>query len=106
MLLVESQRAVLPGGVLVEDGPVYVLVDDARIVSVSRESPAVGEEVEVKRANLVTPGFVDIHTHGIGEREREREGVSFAFRPNTCSSTFSPQEVLLMCLTTGQTQVN
>ena len=66
MLLIEAQRAVLPGGVLKEDGPIYVLVDGARIVSVTWESPAIGEEVPVKRTNLVTPGFVDIHMHGLG----------------------------------------
>ena len=67
MLLVQATRAVLPGGVLVDDGPIYVLVDGTSIVSVQRERPSVPEGVEEKRAHLVTPGFVDIHTHGLGE---------------------------------------
>ena len=67
MLLVQATRAVLPGGVLVDDGPIYVLVDGTSIVSVQRERPSMPEGVEEKRAHLVTPGFVDIHTHGLGE---------------------------------------
>ena len=34
MLLVEASRAVLPGGVLVDDSTIYVLVQGASIVSV------------------------------------------------------------------------
>ena len=34
LLLVKASRAVLPGGVLVDDGTIYVLVDGASIVSV------------------------------------------------------------------------
>ena len=65
MLLVEAVRAVLPGGIL--EGPIYVLVDGKNIVSVQRERPATIEGIVEKHAHLITPGFVDIHTHGLGE---------------------------------------
>ena len=69
MLLVEAVRAVLPGGVL-QEGPVYLLLDGENIVSIQRERPVVVGEVEEKHAHLITPGFVDIHTHGLGDNER------------------------------------
>ena len=67
-LLIEADRAVLPGGVL-EQGPVYVTVEGARIsgVFVGRSSTPVTDLPRRIHTNLLCPGFVDIHTHGLGE---------------------------------------
>ena len=45
-----------------------VAVDDGRIVAVGAKLPAGEREVDA-RGLLVTPGFVDIHTHYDGQAE-------------------------------------
>ncbi len=69
MLVLESDWLVLPGGKL-EKGPVYVVVKGDRIAGVHKErasiSPEGSEQSYFMHAHLVTPGFVDIHTHGVG----------------------------------------
>ena len=83
-LLIEADRAVLPGGVL-EQGPVYVTVEGARIsgVFVGRSSTPVTDLPRRIHTNLLCPGFVDIHTHGLGEGP-----AAFTAGPQRCRHPF------------------
>jgi N-acetylglucosamine-6-phosphate deacetylase len=46
--------------------PGFILIDSGRIVATSSARPVVPESTQELDADLVVPGFVDIHTHGIG----------------------------------------
>ena len=65
MLILEADWLVLPGGKL-EKGPVYVAIEGDKITGVHSQSSRPTTEHPVVHAHLVTPGFVDIHTHGVG----------------------------------------
>lgn len=66
MQVLKADSLVLPGGKL-EQGPSYVSINEGMIVGVSKSLPAgLSSEEEVKHVPLITPGFVDIHTHGVG----------------------------------------
>ena len=68
--MIEADEAVLPGGVL-EHGPVYVTVDGGRISGVfSGRSSAPVTDYPTLHTNLLCPGFVDTHTHGLGENSK------------------------------------
>lgn len=73
--LIEADRAVLPGGVL-ERGPVYVMVEGGRISGVfhSRSYAPVTDYPTI-HTPLLCPGFVDTHTHGLGEGPKRSYNV-------------------------------
>ena len=61
-LVVRGNRVVVRPGMVLEPG--FVTIEDDVIVETSDIAPA---EMDAQlEADLVTPGFVDIHTHGIG----------------------------------------
>ena len=63
---VACKRVVLPGGRLV-DGECCVEVTDGTITSISKDLESGGPDGSpLHKADLVVPGFVDIHNHGIG----------------------------------------
>ena len=64
MVVLKADSVVLPGGEL-RTGPLYVLVEGTKIVSIQEEAPDIPDEVI--NTHLLTPGFVDLHTHGLGE---------------------------------------
>ncbi len=62
----EADWLVLAGGKL-EKGPVYVAVEGETIAGVYKDKDSITPGgSDLLHAHLVTPGFVDIHTHGIG----------------------------------------
>ena len=64
MVVFKAQWIVLPGGEL-RSGPLYVLVEGQKIASIHEDAPGLPDEVI--NTHLLTPGFVDLHTHGLGE---------------------------------------
>ena len=61
--LLKNAKIVLPDGV--EDG--YLLIDDGLIASVTHEMPAENiDRIIDLEGRYVSPGFVEIHTHGAG----------------------------------------
>ena len=66
MLLLEADWLVLPGGKL-EKGPVWVSVEGQKITGVFKDRAPPTTDYTIHHAHLVAPGFVDIHTHGVGE---------------------------------------
>lgn len=64
---VECEWLVLPGG-RHEKGPFYVTVKDDTIAAISKDPSASSESItERLTTHLLVPGFVDLHTHGVGE---------------------------------------
>ena len=77
-LVIKAERLALPGG-RVEEGPFLVTVEGETITDISRQpsqpdSQATGSTSQAPpprpqlQAFLVTPGFIDLHTHGVGEK--------------------------------------
>ena len=66
MLLLEADWLVLPGGKL-EKGPVWVSVEGQKITGVFKDRAPPTTDYTIHHAHLIAPGFVDIHTHGVGE---------------------------------------
>ena len=66
MLLLEADWLVLPGGKL-EKGPVWVSVEGQEITAVFKDRAPPTTDYTIHHAHLIAPGFVDIHTHGVGE---------------------------------------
>ena len=65
---VECEWIVFPGGQH-EKGPFYVTVRDSAIAGISSEpsAPQGGSDLQQLSTHLLVPGFVDLHTHGVGE---------------------------------------
>ena len=63
--VLEGQRVVLPGG-LVKEGPACLLIEEGKIAGVFFDRPASETDLEVIRCDVIAPGFVDLHTHGLG----------------------------------------
>ena len=61
----EANYAVLKGGIL-EKGPLYIEISGGKVLKITKQKPA--NLHNFRKAYLVTPGFVDIHTHGFGKR--------------------------------------
>jgi N-acetylglucosamine-6-phosphate deacetylase len=72
-LLLKNGRIFTESGVL-EGG--YLLIDDGRISRIGNggEHPRADEEVDVG-GHMVSPGFIDIHTHGIFDIDFMESGV-------------------------------
>ena len=70
MLILEADWLVLPGGKL-QKGPIWVSVEGQKIAGVFQKRPPPTTDHTLLHAHLVTPGFVDIHTHGVGKGEIE-----------------------------------
>ncbi len=64
VLVVECEWLVTPGGQL-EQGPFSVTLEDEVITGIHRSQSLEGSCQ--LHAHLVTPGFIDLHTHGVGE---------------------------------------
>ena len=50
-------------------GPFYVTVKDSAIAAISQEPSASHGSSDLQRlsTHLLVPGFIDLHTHGVGE---------------------------------------
>ena len=64
-MMISADWLVLPGGKL-EKGPVYVAIEGERIAAVNRQSSPPTTDPCTVHAHLLTAGFVDLHTHGLG----------------------------------------
>lgn len=64
-LVIRAEWVVLPGGTL-KEGPFFVTIMADTITSVDLQEPSLSEQ-ECLTTHLLTPGFIDIHTHGVGE---------------------------------------
>ena len=69
-MLVQTEWLVLPGGRHVR-GPFRIVVEEEAIADVQRcgedlATPPLDSEDVINYAHLATPGFVDMHTHGVG----------------------------------------
>jgi N-acetylglucosamine-6-phosphate deacetylase len=63
-LVVRGDRVVVSPTIILEPG--FVTIEGGRIVEASGTAPEITKDTQELSASLVTPGFVDIHTHGIG----------------------------------------
>lgn len=66
MHVIECAWIALPGGGELEKGPFYVTVEDETITGVDRQQPLLLPH-SMSQCHLLTPGFIDLHTHGLGE---------------------------------------
>ena len=66
--LIKCDWLALPGG-RVERGPLYLTIQEDKVASITQTPPSWFSEAhpEILHAHLVTPGFIDLHTHGVGE---------------------------------------
>ena len=65
MLVVECEWLVVAGGRM-EEGPYWVSVEGGSITGVHRASPLLQACDQHLHTHLLTPGFIDLHTHGVG----------------------------------------
>ena len=63
-LIIKAEWVVLPGGTL-KEGPFIVTIVADTITGVEFQGSCL--EQECLSTYLLTPGFIDIHTHGVGE---------------------------------------
>ena len=68
MLSIVCDQLIAPGGQLLE-GPFQVRVDGEVITGIERAtSPeALQKDGTSLHTHLLTPGFIDLHTHGLGK---------------------------------------
>ena len=66
-ICIEANYAVFPGGIL-EKGPLYVHISNGKLSRIQKQAPP--DLHDCLRAHLITPGFIDIHTHGFGEPDQ------------------------------------
>lgn len=67
VVVIQCELLVVPGGQL-EQGPFFLTVDGEVITGIHRKQPLdLKSSQQPLSAHLVSPGFIDIHTHGIGE---------------------------------------
>lgn len=62
--VIEASQVVLEGGV-VKEGPLYVTIEGERIVSIATTRPT--SCTPIIKTHLLIPGFIDLHTHGLGQ---------------------------------------
>jgi len=84
-IYIKSRRAMIEGKGLVE-GHIVIKIQDGRFEKITTSDQPIEISPEpnarVFEADLVTPGFVDIHTHGVGGH---KEGLEFWLHPEyTC----------------------
>uniref|UniRef100_A0A1X7U045 Amidohydrolase-related domain-containing protein n=1 Tax=Amphimedon queenslandica TaxID=400682 RepID=A0A1X7U045_AMPQE len=61
--IIEAEEVVLPGGEL-KKGPVYVSIVQDTITDITSTRPPTVKDVI--KTHLLTPGFIDLHIHGLG----------------------------------------
>lgn len=64
---VKCEWMILPGGQH-KKGPFYVTIRGCEIAAISREPVVADGSFDLQRLStyLLVPGFVDLHTHGVG----------------------------------------
>ena len=74
---VECEWIVLPGGQH-KQGPFYVTIRDSAIAAISSAPSASqgGSDLQRLSTHLLVPGFIDLHTHGVGEQD-DQSGVNY-----------------------------
>lgn len=65
MLVIECEWLAHFSGEL-EEGPLFVIVEEDSITAVQRERPEAERSLQWLHTHLLTPGFIDLHTHGVG----------------------------------------
>ena len=68
MLVIECEWLALSRGDL-EEGPFFVTVEGDSITAVQRERPEAEKSLQWLQTHLLTPGFIDLHTHGVGQSQ-------------------------------------
>uniref|UniRef100_A0A1X7T494 Amidohydrolase-related domain-containing protein n=1 Tax=Amphimedon queenslandica TaxID=400682 RepID=A0A1X7T494_AMPQE len=63
LTVIEAEEVVLPGGEL-KKGPVYVSIVQDTITDITSTRPPTVKDVI--KTHLLTPGFIDLHIHGLG----------------------------------------
>ena len=65
--VIEAKRVILPGG-QEREGPLYIIIKGDIITSIQTDPPDVSN-IMLLKTHLLTPGFFDLHTHGLGHYE-------------------------------------
>ncbi len=67
MVIIECEWLALPVGE-VEEGPFFVTVEEGVITGILRERPDEegDHQQQCLHTHLLSPGFIDLHTHGLG----------------------------------------
>ena len=65
--VIEAERIILSGG-QERKGPLYIIIEGDVITSIQTHPPEVSNTMLLK-THLLTPGFFDLHTHGLGHYE-------------------------------------
>ena len=65
--VIEARRIILPRG-QEHEGPLYIIIKGDVIASIQTDPPEVSNAMLLK-THLLTPGFFDLHTHGLGHYE-------------------------------------
>ena len=75
---VECEWIVLPGGQH-KKGPFYVTIRDSAIAAISSEPSATqgSSDLQHLSTHLLVPGFIDLHTHGVGEQASNQLSVNY-----------------------------
>lgn len=78
LVLIKAEWIVQPGGHL-EEGPFFVTVSDATITGIHKDVRECQQQNADFKVNqewlstyLLTPGFIDLHTHGVGELRQRK----------------------------------
>jgi N-acetylglucosamine-6-phosphate deacetylase len=66
--VIKAEWVVLPGGSL-EEGPFFVTIEGDAITSICTDYQGSCSAEEWLTTHLLTPGFIDLHTHGVGEQD-------------------------------------
>lgn len=67
-MLIKCDRLACPGGELLE-GPLWVRVEGETVKGVERDLAPASVEESCLHTHLLTPGFIDLHTHGVGKSD-------------------------------------
>ena len=62
--VIAADKVSFPRGEL-KEGPLYVTIQGDRIASIATEPPT--SFSQTIRTHLLVPGFIDLHTHGLGQ---------------------------------------
>lgn len=74
---VECEWIVLSGGQH-KQGPFYVTIRNSAIAAISSAPSASqgGSDLQRLSTHLLVPGFIDLHTHGVGEQD-DQSGINY-----------------------------